>query len=222
MSCGISGRSGRSGLGADGLGGGNRRLRRGGGRLGWRGLCRRSLLGGGFLNGRWLFGLLVSDEALPLSLTTDPVGLCVLDARRMRLYPDAEVQREVECLLVRETELLCELVDADLCCQRGFASPFLVRCITAGCPGCGHGSLVSRSGGPGHEVGCRITGDDRAGRHAGRRLERTGPATGRPGQCHLDGQQAPDIPQMLGKARHPVPGVYGRYAGIRRAPERSG
>ncbi len=47
-------------------------------------------------------------------VTTDAVGLCLLDARRVTLHVDTERQRQVERLLVRHAELLGELVQADV------------------------------------------------------------------------------------------------------------
>jgi len=57
-------------------------------------------------------------EALTLGLAADAVALRLLDARGMRLDPDAEVGAEVEGLLVGEPELFRKLVDSDLACQR--------------------------------------------------------------------------------------------------------
>jgi len=47
-----------------------------------------------------------------------PVGLRLDDARRMRLDSDAERDAEIERPLIRQSELLGELVDADLAWQR--------------------------------------------------------------------------------------------------------
>lgn len=83
---------------------------------------------GGLLGRSRLFGLLISDQTLTLGLAADAVGLRLFDARRVGLDPDAEVESQVEGLFVGETELFGELVDADLCCQSGFASPS-VQCV---------------------------------------------------------------------------------------------
>jgi hypothetical protein len=66
------------------------------------------------LRGELRRGLGLPDQALALSLAPDPVRLGILDRRGMALHADAERQREVEGLLVREAELSRELVDADL------------------------------------------------------------------------------------------------------------
>ena len=47
----------------------------------------------------------------------DAVGLRLLDARGVRLHPDAQLQREVKALFVRQPELSSELMDPDLRCQ---------------------------------------------------------------------------------------------------------
>jgi len=84
--------------------------------------CRRLLLrlrlGLALGDLRRLFGLLVSNEALALGLAPHAVALRLLDARGMRLDPDAELGAEVEGLLVGEPERFRELVDSDLACQR--------------------------------------------------------------------------------------------------------
>ena len=121
----------RGGAAGRGRGGG----RGGGGPLGLGGRLRllhlrcrgRGGLGLGFLGRtgglrrlgrlRGLLGLLVADEAFPLGLAANAVGLRVLDARRVGLHADAEAPAEVERLLVGQSELLRELMDADLRCQ---------------------------------------------------------------------------------------------------------
>src|SRR5690606_5146507 len=64
-----------------------------------------------------LLGLDLPDEALALGLATDAIGLRLLDARGVRLDADPQREAEVERLLVRHAELLCELVHAHLRCQ---------------------------------------------------------------------------------------------------------
>jgi hypothetical protein len=61
--------------------------------------------------------LLLAHQAVALGATTDAIGLRFLDARGVRLDPDAQCQAEIEAFLVGEPELLGELVDPDLRCQ---------------------------------------------------------------------------------------------------------
>jgi hypothetical protein len=61
--------------------------------------------------------LLGPREAVALGSAPDAVGLRLLDARGVRLHPDAQVQGQIEGFLVRHPELLGELVDTDLRCQ---------------------------------------------------------------------------------------------------------
>jgi len=78
----------------------------------------------GLVLGRF-FGLDGTTQALVVGLATDAVGLGILDRRGVTLDPDAQGHAEVECLLVRQSELSCQLVDADLLrqgCLRSFSS----------------------------------------------------------------------------------------------------
>jgi hypothetical protein len=59
----------------------------------------------------------VAHEAVALSATANAVGLRLLDARGVRLDPDAQCQAQVEAFLVGEPKLLGELVDPNLRCQ---------------------------------------------------------------------------------------------------------
>jgi hypothetical protein len=61
--------------------------------------------------------LAVAHEAVALGATADAVGLRLLDARGVRLDPDAQCQAEIEAFLVGEPELLGELMDSNLRCQ---------------------------------------------------------------------------------------------------------
>lgn len=65
-------------------------------------------LGGG------LFGLCVAPKAFAVGLAADAISLGILDARGMTGDPDAEVEAEVQCLFVGETELACQLIYANL------------------------------------------------------------------------------------------------------------
>ena len=73
--------------------------------LGRRG--RRCRLLGAALRRRGLLGLDLSPQALAVGLAADPVGLGILDARRVALHADPELFAEVERLLVGEPELTC-------------------------------------------------------------------------------------------------------------------
>ena len=90
-------------------------LRWGGGRLGLGG--RRLGLGGGRAALARLVRLLGTDQAVALGATADAVGLRLLDARGVRLHPDAQIFGEIEGFFVRHPELFRELVDPDLRCQ---------------------------------------------------------------------------------------------------------
>jgi hypothetical protein len=71
-----------------------------------------------------LLGLLIPLQAFAFSLSTSAISLGLLDARGVSLHPDAQRVAEVDRLLVREAELLGELVDPDLSCHaRG--QPFI-------------------------------------------------------------------------------------------------
>lgn len=119
-----------------------------------RGLLRRGLL---YLGG--LFGLLVANEPLTLCLPPHAVALRLLDARRVAPCPDPERAAEIECLLVGETELLGQLVDADLGRQRRSSAlrqfDVVVGKIRSG-HARRHGPPVSRSGRPGDESNHRL------------------------------------------------------------------
>ncbi len=65
-------------------------------------------------HGQLLFGLHVAAESFALGLPADAIGLLVLDARGVTLDTDPEIDAEVECFFVRESELTSELVDPDL------------------------------------------------------------------------------------------------------------
>lgn len=76
-----------------------------------------------------MFGLNVSLETLTLGLPADAVGLGILDARRMRLYPDAEGDTEIKRLFIGESELGGEEGQTNLCGHGfliGFAVGFLL------------------------------------------------------------------------------------------------
>src|SRR5439155_11563240 len=92
------------GLGGDGVVRLGRRDR--GGRLLGSALRRHGLL-----------RLHLSPQAVAVGLPPHPVGLGVLDARRVALHADPERFAEVERLLVGEPELACKLVDPDPRCQ---------------------------------------------------------------------------------------------------------
>ncbi len=80
---------------------------------------------------RRLFGLLglpLATQALAVRLATHPVGLSVLDGRRVALHSDPEGHAEVERLLVAQTELAGELVHADLLRHRLLRSFCSVTC----------------------------------------------------------------------------------------------
>ncbi len=105
-------------------------------RLGLGGRVRRDLLGGGLfggggLLGRWgrLFGLNGAAQALTVSLPAGAVSLRVLDGRGVALDAHPQGQAQVERLFVGQSELVSELVDADLLRQR-LLLPFLTcrRC----------------------------------------------------------------------------------------------
>jgi hypothetical protein len=85
----------------------------------WLWLCRRA---GGRRLGN-LFGLGGTNEALALGLPAYAVSLSVFDRGGVALYANAEFDAEVQCLFVRQAELACELVDADLLRQRS-SNPF--------------------------------------------------------------------------------------------------
>jgi hypothetical protein len=87
----------------------------------------------------------VAHQPVALGATTDAVGLRLLDARGVRLHPDAQCEAEIEAFLVREPELLGELVDSGLCCQVVSDQPFvfLLGAIRAG-DGANRGPLSSR------------------------------------------------------------------------------
>ena len=88
-------------------------------------LAAAFLVAAAFLaGGGRLLGLHRAAEALPVSLPAGAVGLGVLDGRRMALDAHPEGQAEVECLFVGQSELMSELVDADLLRQR-LLLPFL-------------------------------------------------------------------------------------------------
>jgi hypothetical protein len=73
--------------------------------------------GGTALRGLRLGGLLGANQAVALGTPADAVGLRLLDARGVRLDPDAQVLGQIEGFLVRQAELLGELVYPDLRCQ---------------------------------------------------------------------------------------------------------
>jgi hypothetical protein len=58
--------------------------------------------------------LLVAAQPFTVRLPADAISLGILDARRMAGDTDAEIQAEVQRLLVSETELASQLVYADL------------------------------------------------------------------------------------------------------------
>jgi hypothetical protein len=64
--------------------------------------------------GRGLLGLMSPLQAFPFGPAPHPVGLSFLDARGMARHADAHGQAQVETLLVRQTELTCQLVDPHL------------------------------------------------------------------------------------------------------------
>jgi hypothetical protein len=64
--------------------------------------------------GRSLLGLDRASQALGGGLAAHPVCLGILDRRGVALDADAERYTEVECLFVRQPELMSKLVDADL------------------------------------------------------------------------------------------------------------
>jgi hypothetical protein len=53
-------------------------------------------------------------QAIPFGPAPHAVGLSFLDARGMARHTDAHGQAQVEALLVRQTELTCQLVDPHL------------------------------------------------------------------------------------------------------------
>jgi hypothetical protein len=61
-----------------------------------------------------LLGLMSSLQTFAFGPAPYPVGLSFLDARRMARNADAHGQAQVEALLVRQTELTCQLVDPHL------------------------------------------------------------------------------------------------------------
>jgi hypothetical protein len=61
--------------------------------------------------------LLGARQPVALGAAADAVGLRLLDARGVRLDPDAQREGEIEGFLVRHPELFRELVDPDLRCQ---------------------------------------------------------------------------------------------------------
>jgi hypothetical protein len=63
---------------------------------------------------RWFLGLNLAPEPLPIRLAANPVGLLVLDARRMTLDPNTEGYAKVKRFLVGQAELACQLVNPDL------------------------------------------------------------------------------------------------------------
>jgi hypothetical protein len=58
--------------------------------------------------------LLVAPKTFAVGLAADAISLGILDARGMTGDPDAEVEAEVQCLFVGETELACQLIYANL------------------------------------------------------------------------------------------------------------
>ena len=83
-----------------------RRRRRGWRRRGWRRRRRRRR--------RWRR----LQQAVALRPSPDPVGLGLDNARGMRLHSDAERDAKIERLLICQSELFGELMDADLAWQR--------------------------------------------------------------------------------------------------------
>ncbi|CAA9211938.1 MAG: hypothetical protein AVDCRST_MAG76-134, partial [uncultured Acidimicrobiales bacterium] len=81
-----------------------------------------------------LLRLHVAPEAELVCLPPNAVSLGVLDGARMALHADAEVDREVEGLLVREPELSCQLVHTDLLRRQVLPSPLLGLRRCAGQP----------------------------------------------------------------------------------------
>lgn len=77
---------------------------------------------------RGFFGLMGSYEPLSLSLTSNSIGLSILNAGRMAGDADAHRQAELEALLVGKAELSCQLVYPDLLGQSVRLVLCLVRC----------------------------------------------------------------------------------------------
>ncbi len=77
-------------------------------------LLRRSLLGRSLLRRLGLFGLLGPRQTVALGATTEPVGLCFDDRRRLALGLDAHRVAQGQQLRVGHPELFGELVHADL------------------------------------------------------------------------------------------------------------
>ncbi len=89
-----------------------------GGRLcGGRRLCRLCLGRHSRRNGNAL-------QPITFRPAPHPVRLGFLDARGVALHPDAHGKAEVKTLLVRQTELACQLVDPDFSCQSCLSVPF--------------------------------------------------------------------------------------------------
>ncbi len=102
-----------------------------GNRPGGLGRRRRHLRGCGLLGGRRLLGrgcrllgLHRSAQALAVGLPPGAVSLGVLDGRRVTLDAHPQREAEVERLFVGQSELVGELIDADLLRQR-LLLPFL-------------------------------------------------------------------------------------------------
>ena len=103
------------------------RFRRNDWRFNDRRCCHgRSFLGRHLLDRLRLLGLLITDQPIALGLAADTVRLGVDDARRMRLYPDAQFQAQVQTLLVGQSKLFRKLVDSEFRCQVAI-SVFLSR-----------------------------------------------------------------------------------------------
>jgi hypothetical protein len=57
---------------------------------------------------------MLANEPVPGRPSADPVGLRILDARRVALDPNAQCEREVKGLFVCQAELACQLVQPNL------------------------------------------------------------------------------------------------------------
>ena len=66
-----------------------------------------------------LFRLDGATQSVGIGLASDSVGLCVLNRRRVALDPDTKAHGKINRLLVRQAQLSCQLVDADLL-RQGF------------------------------------------------------------------------------------------------------
>ena len=88
-----------------------------GGHGGCGSLLRDRLLHRGALFGSGLLWLDRPTQSVRVGLAPDPVGLGVLNGRRVALHPNAQRQAQVEGLFVGQPELTAEFVDADLLCQ---------------------------------------------------------------------------------------------------------